>query len=185
MEKNKASEAYVKTCLELSGKVKMDGVNPHFKSSYATLEAVLDTILPPCHKNNLVPLQEIVKAEVGISVKTTLYHLSGDVLELQPCPIPVDKNNAHGVGSASTYGRRYSLMAIFGLAPSDDDGNDAVKATPKPDQESVDLLTKSAGEGLEQFRDAWKSLSVEKRGTITPELQAGFKKMTDQQNAVT
>lgn len=129
-EKNKAIESYVKTCLDLTGKVKKDGNNPHFKSGYATLESVLDTILPSCHKNDLVPMQEIIACDAGIAVKTTLYHLSGESLTLEPMPIPVDKNNAHGVVSASTYGRRVSLMAIFGLAPSDDDGNAAESAPP-------------------------------------------------------
>jgi hypothetical protein len=44
--------------------------------------------------------------------------------------VPVDKNNAQGYGSALTYARRYSLSAAFGVAPEDDDGNAAAKASP-------------------------------------------------------
>jgi len=178
-EKNKAVEAYVTTCLSLSGKVKKDGTNPHFKSGYATLESVLDTILPFCHENDLVPMQEIIGCDNGIAVQTTLYHSSGDFLKLEAMPIPVDKQNAHGVVSASTYGRRVSLMAHFGLAPSDDDGNSAVAAPPKPDEEAVEVLTDAANQGLEAFRSAWKGLAASKRKTITPELQAGFKAITE------
>lgn len=182
-EKNKAVESYVKACLSLSGKAKKDATNPHFKSGYVTLESVLDTILPVCHENEIVPLQEIIKAEVGIAVKTSLYHSSGESLVFEPMPIPVEKNSAHGVVSASTYGRRVSLMAIFGLAPSDDDGNAATAAPPKPDPESVEILTSAANEGIESFRQAWKSLDKEKRKTITPELQAEFKAITEKKHA--
>ena len=138
---SEAIKAYVQTCLKLSGKVKKDAENPHFKSGYVTLESVLATILPVCHENKIVPLQEIIKADPGIAVKTTIYHESGDKLELDPMPIPVDKNHAQGVVSASTYGRRVSLMAIFGLAPSDDDGNAATAA--KPLTEDIDNLRES------------------------------------------
>ena len=179
MSNNKAIAAYVQTCLSLTGKVKKDGTNPHFKSGYATLESVLDTILPSCHENKLVPMQEIIAADNGISVKTTLFHESGDSMVMEACPIPVDKNNAHGVVSSSTYGRRVSLMAIFGLAPSDDDGNAAVSAPPPPDEEAVEALTIAANEGLEEFRKAWKKLPAERRKTITPELQAQFKALTE------
>ena len=45
-------------------------------------------------------------------------------------PIPVEKPvNAHKLGSAITYGRRYGLAAMIGIAQTDDDGN---AATEKP-----------------------------------------------------
>ena len=46
--------------------------------------------------------------------------------------VPAVKQDAQGYGSALTYARRYSLMAACGIAPEDDDGNNAVKATRKP-----------------------------------------------------
>ena len=176
-EANRAILAYVKTCLKLDGKVLKDSTNPHFKSGYASLEAVLSVILPACHANKLIPLQEIVSTETGIAIKTTLIHDSGDVFKISPCPIPVDKNTAQGVVSASTYGRRVSLMAIFGLAPSDDDGNSATSSPPKPDAKAVEILTEAANTGLEEYRAAWKSLSKPVRATIPAELQESFKKI--------
>jgi hypothetical protein len=38
-----------------------------------------------------------------------------------------DRNNPQAVGSAITYGCRYSLMAMLGLPPVDDDGNAAAQ----------------------------------------------------------
>ena len=178
-EANRAILAYVKTCLTLNGLVTKDRTNPHFKSGYASLQAVLSNILPACHANNLTPLQEIIETPTGIAVKTTLIHVSGDVFELLPCPIPVDKNTAQGVISASTYGRRVSLLAIFCQAPaeSDDDGNAATSSPPKPDAKAVEILTEAANTGLEEYRAAWKSLSKPVRATIPAELQESFKKI--------
>ena len=176
-EANRAILAYVKTCLTLDGKVLKDSTNPHFKSGYASLEAVLSVILPACHAHKLIPLQEIVSTDTGIAIKTTLIHDSGDVFKISPCPIPVDKNTAQGVVSASTYGRRVSLMAIFGLAPSDDDGNSATSSPPKPDAKAVEILTEAANTGLEEYREVWKSLSKPVRATIPAELQESFKKI--------
>ena len=45
--------------------------------------------------------------------------------------VPVQKSDAQGYGSAQTYCRRYALMAAFGLAADDDDGNAAAKASPR------------------------------------------------------
>jgi hypothetical protein len=40
-------------------------------------------------------------------------------------PVITSKGDAQGFASGSTYARRYSLMAVTGLAPEDDDGNAA------------------------------------------------------------
>jgi len=39
--------------------------------------------------------------------------------------MPTGGNGAQGVGSATTYQKRYSLMAVLGLATEDDDGKAA------------------------------------------------------------
>ncbi len=41
--------------------------------------------------------------------------------------VPANKQDPQGYGSALTYARRYSLMAVCGIAPEDDDGNAASK----------------------------------------------------------
>tara|TARA_R110000822_G_scaffold74909_4_gene179946 strand:+ start:3114 stop:3671 length:558 start_codon:yes stop_codon:yes gene_type:complete len=174
---NKALTSFVKACLSLQGKVKKDSINPHFKSGYVSLEAVLEHVLPACHENDIVPLQEIVSCENGVAVKTTICHSNGDMFPLAQCPIPVEKQNAQGVISASTYGRRVSLMAIFGLAPSDDDGNAATVAKPELDTESLGLLTAAANKGVEAFREQWKAMDASKRKLVTAKQQAEFKKI--------
>src|SRR5690606_4965418 len=59
---------------------------------------------------------------------------------------PVSKRDAQGFGSAITYARRYALMAIAGIAPVDDDGNEAVKGTLGNGQPRDDIGKKDAWE---------------------------------------
>lgn len=101
--------------------------NPFFKSKYADLAEVWNTIREPLSKNGL----SVVQAPVGIdgrSVKilTMLLHKSGQYIRTVTT-IPCAKSDAQGIGSALTYGRRYALSALVGIAQEDDDGNAAVQ----------------------------------------------------------
>ena len=44
--------------------------------------------------------------------------------------MPIAKKDAHGIGAATTYGRRYLLSSMVGVAQADDDGNGATKTAP-------------------------------------------------------
>lgn len=117
--------------------VKKDRTNPHFKSNYATLGSVWDTIRDELSKNGLAVVQLPTSAPAGsVGLLTRLIHKSGQSLE-EVFFMPVAQvNNPQAVGSALTYARRYALMALVGIAPEDDDGN-AAKAAPKASNGSV------------------------------------------------
>lgn len=100
-------------------------VNPHFKSKYADLAEILNTVRPIFSANNIAIVQ-MPSFESGVaSVETMLVHESGEFIS-SVCFSPVSKQDAQGVGSAITYLRRYSLAAMAGIAQEDDDGNHAV-----------------------------------------------------------
>ena len=100
-----------------------DAENPYFKSNYATLNAVLEVLLPLLQKNNLTVLQPPISSPEGLGVKTIIADADGpDVLEF-PFYLPVGKQTAQEGGSCITYARRYALNAIFGMTAADDDGN--------------------------------------------------------------
>lgn len=109
-------------------------VNPHFKSKYADLAEILNTVRPIFSANNIAIVQ-MPSFEQGVaSVETMLCHESGEFIS-SVCSAPVGKQDAQGVGSAITYLRRYSLAAMAGIAQEDDDGNHAVqqpRQTPPP-----------------------------------------------------
>lgn len=101
-------------------------VNPHFRNRYADLASVVDALREPLSANGLSYTQLVGHAEGSVLVETVLMHSSGQWLSSELALRPA-KADAQGVASAITYGRRYSLQAIAGLASDDDDdGNDAV-----------------------------------------------------------
>jgi hypothetical protein len=114
-----------------------DGKNPAFRSKYATLDGIMETVRPALAAHGLAVVQGVIHPEtgeggrlVGITVETRLVHTSGEWLA-SVVPVPVAKGDAHGLGSALSYGRRYGLSALLALSTDeDDDGNAAAKAPP-------------------------------------------------------
>ena len=120
-ELDKLSAALAKAQSEMEG-AKKESTNPFFKSSYADLHAVIKSAFPYLSKYGLSVSQgnEIVPG--AVCVTTTLMHSSGQWLRSK-VKLPLSKVDAQGVGAAITYGRRYGLSAIVGIAQYDDDAN--------------------------------------------------------------
>jgi hypothetical protein len=112
--------------------VKADAINPFFNSKYADLNSILTVVRPVLAENGLALVQGN-KYDInssGFYVTTKLIHSSGQWIYSE-IRIPVGKKDAHGVGAACTYGRRFSLSAMLGISVDvDDDGNTAVGAPP-------------------------------------------------------
>ena len=105
--------------------------NPHFKSKYADLAELLNTVRPVFSIHGLAIVQ-MPSFDGGIaSVETMISHSSGEWIS-SICSAPVSKQDAQGVGSAITYLRRYSLAAMCGIAQEDDDANSSVGHAPQP-----------------------------------------------------
>lgn len=113
-----------------------DGNNPHFKSHYATLENVCDTVRPALQSVGVVFIQSPGAIVDGnLEMTTRFIHAdSGEWIEGKG-DIPLGKRDPQGAGSAQTYAQRYHLMAMLGLPPVDDDGEAAIdrsNARPEP-----------------------------------------------------
>ena len=111
--------------------------NPHFRSRYADLSACIEAVIDALNNNGIYLMQLTDEHDGGVKVSTTFIHESGEQLTGGTLFMPATKHDAQGFGSALSYARRYSLMAACGIAPEDDDGNQATKtappkATPKP-----------------------------------------------------
>lgn len=96
--------------------------NPHFKSKYADLAEILNTVRPVFSKHGLSIIQSTEFNGSLVSVTTTLAHKTGGYINSTASCVPA-KSDAQGVGSSTTYLRRYSLAAMAGIAQEDDDGN--------------------------------------------------------------
>lgn len=116
---------------EISPAIK-DNVNPHFKSKYADLSSVWNACRQPLSKNGLAIIQTMGHDDKGqLQLITTLAHASGQWIR-SSLPVVTNKNDAQGIGSALTYMRRYSLSAMVGIAPDeDDDGEEAMNRLKK------------------------------------------------------
>lgn len=108
-----------------------DASNPFFKSKYADLESVVDSVMPALSKYELGFIQPTYADEKGnVFITTRIIHSSGQYIESLYPVLPV-KNDPQAWGSAITYARRYSLSAMLGVVTGeDDDGN---KASTKPE----------------------------------------------------
>lgn len=107
--------------------VKRDAKNPHFKNNYATLEQVTDTIRQHMQDAGLIWFQMPGRiTDGGIEVTTVIAHAESGEEIRSVMEVPLGKRDPQGAGSALTYGQRYSLMAILGLPPTDDDAETAI-----------------------------------------------------------
>lgn len=129
----KLTEALAKAQSEM-GFAKKDKDNAFFKSSYADLASCIEVSREPLSKNGLAVIQTIAEHEQGVKVETLLTHISGEWIRGEAV-MPMLKRDPQAMGSAITYGRRYSLCAIINLASDDDDGESAMnrggKTPPK------------------------------------------------------
>lgn len=115
-----------------------DSTNPGFKSKFASLASVFEACRTPLAENGIAIVQAPFNAGGDIGVATILGHESGQWMKCALAVKPV-KFDAQGAGSVITYLRRYTLSAMVGVAPHDDDGEAAVG---RPDSASPGRLAK-------------------------------------------
>jgi hypothetical protein len=114
--------------------------NPQTQKEYATLDDLFNMIRLPLSEAALCytqspRLEPAVEGRPPMLVMVTrIIHKSGQWIEgeypvpIKPLSFKGSGEDAQSYGSAGTYGRRYGLMAILGIAPgdeTDDDGNAA------------------------------------------------------------
>ena len=125
--------------------------NPFFRSKYAPLETVLNTVRPILSKHGLSIIQIPSSEGQNVTITTTLIHSSGEWIESVPLSLKMDKVTAQGAGSAITYARRYAVSAILGISSEDDDdGNNAEpkKVPGRPRQQAPVKIGKDKADTL-------------------------------------
>ena len=148
------------------GKVAKNATNPHFKKSYADINALLETVEPILHENGLVLLQP-VKDHI---VFTQIIDVdSGDMVESwMQLPDITDPQKLLG---AITYFRRGTLQSLLSLQAVDDDGNSAsavVNKKPALSQEQFDRAKEAIASGkytLDQLKTNY-SLTKEQEAKL-------------------
>lgn len=101
--------------------------NPFFNSKYADLNDVWEACRKPLTDNGLAIIQGPSSCEGNkIRLSTLLAHTSGQWIECV-METPVLKLDPQGIGSATSYLRRYSVAAMVGISTEDDDANEATQ----------------------------------------------------------
>ncbi len=127
--------------------LKKDGTNPHFKSSYVTLNEVLDKVKKPLNDAGVLIIQkgtsqwEAGKGYVESGLTTELVDTTDDTSVSSFIPF-VGVSDMQKLGGAITYARRYALISMLGLEDEDDDGNTASKPKGVIDQTEEPFTSK-------------------------------------------
>jgi hypothetical protein len=102
------------------GKVAKNAKNPHFKNTYADLNALIEAVEPILLEKGLVLLQPIKEGKVFTVITdiTNSYSIESYIDLTQGL-------TAQALGSQITYFRRYTLSSLLTLQAIDDDGQQA------------------------------------------------------------
>jgi hypothetical protein len=143
--------------------------NPYFKSRYADLTIVIDSVKEPLNNNGITFIQAVDENGEGRPViDTILLHESGQYLSTRT-PVFCNKpNDPQAFGSGVTYSKRYALQAILGL-PTEDDDAEAATARGKSNKNN----SQSASWGY-QKPDKPKEVSKEDREKLVDQAWFNF-----------
>lgn len=145
---------------------KKDATNPHFRSKYADLESVMDACRVPLATNGLAILQPTSANGPKVTVTTLIGHKSGQWIAAD-LEMTSAQNTPQGIGSTITYGRRYGLSSMVGIAPEDDDGNEGSMAGSREAQREV--LARKLAEPSPVHEPPSKPKATRKAATTDPD----------------
>lgn len=135
---NELAAALAKAQGQLEG-AKKSSSNPFFKSKYADLAECWNTCRKALTANEISVIQmpEEITENGRLNITTMIAHSSGQYIS-STLTMTVTKLDPQAIGSAITYGRRYALAAMVGLAQEDDDGEKAMARQEKKDKKPVE-----------------------------------------------
>jgi hypothetical protein len=113
---------------------------------YLSLPALIDVVKPLLKDHNLLVSQELTHSDGGVGITTLVMSNTGEWIEFGPLVMP-HNNDPQQVGAVITYGRRYALAAVLGIAADEDD--DAASAKVEPGS----TVTGSAAPGMADAED--------------------------------
>jgi hypothetical protein len=135
------------------GKVAKNAKNPHFKNTYADLNALIEAVEPILLEKGLVLLQPIKEGKVFTII--TSIEDSNSIESYIDLPINL---NPQQLGSAVTYFRRYTLQSLLSLQAVDDDGQHASQpvkvAKTECDDKTFETIKQAIIEGKRTIEQA-------------------------------
>jgi hypothetical protein len=137
-----------------------------YEYSYASLSSVLRAVDEACNAVGLSWWQEAEHLDDLVwQLKTTLYDPDDDKCVKFSGAINTTKADPQANGSALTYARRYSLVLLFGMNQSDDDGQMAHRQATNPQHRT---------EAETLIRVGLEELTAEERTAFAEDFKAEF-----------
>lgn len=149
------------------GKVAKNATNPHFKKTYADINALIEAVEPILLSHGLLLLQPITMGKVS----TIIIDVESGQQVSSEIEIPVTITDPQKLGSAITYFRRYTLQSLMSLQAEDDDANKASAPTATKPQ-----LTEGSKAWSVAIEKKLPLTEVLKHYTVSAELQTKYTK---------
>lgn len=136
------------------GPVIKDSSNPAFKSKYASLAAVMEAVREPLEAAGLFLTVDVDVSldKNAVSVTTKVMDVESQQAAALVLTFVLPDLSPQKVGGATSYGKRYGIMTLFGLVAQEleDDANHAsgIKpplTPPKPPVKVVTAVTTKPG----------------------------------------
>jgi hypothetical protein len=139
------------------GAVSKNAKNPFFKSNYADINNVIETITPVCESLGIVFTQcpKVIDGKDVLYTRLTLQDNTESFIDSE-VRLLLPSADMQKLGSAITYARRYALISMFGLETEDDDGQSASKK-PTATQKRNSEINKA----MEKLVEAQKNKDLE------------------------
>ena len=147
-------------------KVGKESSNPFFKSKYASLSNILDTIQKPLSECGLA----ITQFPDGNALTTLIIHAdSGEWIESSYVMPVAKQNDPQAMGSAITYARRYALGSILNLnIDDDDDGEKAMGRQSAPKRDELTPKHPSWAKAVEHLKTGGLMTDITTKFEVSP-----------------
>ncbi len=123
-----AMAEFQRTCrpIKKNETAKIQSARGSYSYSYATLDEITGAVMEAMGPQGLSVSYRISHEADRVIATCRISHSLGHHEESGPVPIPIEKgemgaNSAQRIGIATSYAKRYSLLAITGLAPEKDE----------------------------------------------------------------
>jgi hypothetical protein len=146
-------------------KVSKESNNPFFKSKYASLANILDTIQKPLSECGLA----ISQFPDGNALTTIIVHAeSGEWMESSYVMPVAKQNDPQAMGSAMTYARRYALGSILNLNIDDDDDGEKAMGRQLPKRDELTPKHPSWAKAVEHLKTGGLMTDITSKFDVSP-----------------
>jgi hypothetical protein len=146
-------------------KVAKESNNPFFKSKYASLANILDTIQKPLSECGLA----ISQFPDGNALTTIIVHAeSGEWMESSYVMPVAKQNDPQAMGSAMTYARRYALGSILNLNIDDDDDGEKAMGRQLPKRDELTPKHPSWAKAVEHLKTGGLMTDITSKFDVSP-----------------